>query len=113
MTSEKDSRNILVGQILEDDYLVTLNDLCRSCLVDVRLFRGVVCVVVAVRGALRRFTRSLLLEHRRANGEAAVAPSASHDSTQHAEEITRSAVATPPGNRHPSPIKQLPVAFDA
>lgn len=34
MTSEKDSRNILVGQILEDDYLVTLNDLCRSCLVE-------------------------------------------------------------------------------
>ena len=34
MNSEKNSGSILVGQVLDDNHMVTLDDLCRSCLVE-------------------------------------------------------------------------------
>lgn len=34
MSSERDGENILVGEVLEEGYLVSLADLCRSCTVE-------------------------------------------------------------------------------
>ncbi|MGB7450715.1 MAG: chaperone modulator CbpM [Lysobacterales bacterium] len=34
MSSERNGENILVGEVLEEGYLVSLADLCRSCTVE-------------------------------------------------------------------------------
>jgi chaperone modulatory protein CbpM len=34
MNSKSNNDNVLVGQVLEDSYMVTLDELCRSCMVE-------------------------------------------------------------------------------
>ena len=42
MSDERRSTNVLVGQVLDTSYMVTLDDLCRSCMVETETITSLV-----------------------------------------------------------------------